>query len=324
MKKVNPRHGSMQVWPRKRAKREQPRIRSRPVVKEAVPIGFAGYKVGMTHVQAIDAYKNSITKGQEISVPVTIIECPPLRIHSLRCYVSKGYGFEIANEIFFKGTKYTSRRVTFKVSSPDKLDNLNLSDYHHFSITLSTQPNLTGLKKTPEIFELPVGGSNEDVINFVKENKEKDIKVSEILKEGDIVDFHAITKGKGYQGSVKRFGIGLKSHKSEKGQRAPGSISGGWVAQGHMMWRVAFPGQMGYHQRTQYNSQVFKMSDKPEEINPSGDFVRYGKVKSDYILVAGSVPGPKKRFVVFTKAIRPTKIIRPVPTISEISLASQQ
>ena len=42
-----------------------------------------------------------------------------------------------------------------------------------------------------------------------------------VVKEGDYIDLRAITKGKGYQGPVKRFGIGLKSHKSEKGRRAP-------------------------------------------------------------------------------------------------------
>jgi len=255
-KKVNPRHGSMGVWPRKRAKRIYPRVRSRPEVKDAIPIGFAGYKVGMTNVMGIDAYKNSLTKGQEISVPVTVIECPPMKIHSMRCYKPEGYGFGVSNEIFFKGSKHISRRVKFKVSPSDAINKINPDDYHHITITLSTQPSLTGIKKTPEIFELPIGGTNAEAIEFIKSHKDNDIKISDVFKEAELVDLHAVTKGKGFQGPVKRFGVSIRSHKSEKTKRGPGSLAGSWKGQGHMMWRVAFAGQMGFHQRTHYNSQI--------------------------------------------------------------------
>ncbi len=320
-KRVNPRHGSMQVWPRKRSKRIQPRIRSKPIIKDAVPVGFAGYKAGMTQVIGIDAYKNSLTKGQEVAVPVTVIECPLLRIHSLRCYSPKDYGFGVVKEIFFKSNKNVLRRVLFKESPSDTLTKLNLDDYHHLTITLSTQPTF---KKTPEIFELTLGGSIADALEFVKAHIATGVKVSDVYKEGELVDLHAVTKGKGYQGPVKRFGVNIRSHKSEKTKRGPGSLAGSWKGQGHMMWRVAFAGQVGFHQRTHYNGQILKISDKPEEINPKGDFPHYGKVKSEYILIQGSVPGARKRLIVFTKAIRPYKNIRNVPTIEEINLKSKQ
>jgi len=323
-KKVNPRHGSMGVWPRKRAKRMQPKVRSRPQIKDALPIGFAGYKVSMTNIIGIDAYKNSMIKGQEISVPVTVIECPALKIHSVRLYQPKGYGFGVAKEIFFKGSKYLLKKIKFKESASDALDKINLDDYHHVNITLSTQPSLTGIKKNPEVFELPLGGSIADAIKFIKAHKDTGIKVSDVFKEGELIDLHAITKGKGYQGPVKRFGVNLRSHKSEKTIRGPGSLAGSWKGQGHMMWRVAFAGQMGCHQRTQYNAQIYKISEDPSEVNPKGDFVKYGKVKSEYVLIKGSVPGARKRLIVFTKAIRPQKNKRNVPTIEEINLQSKQ
>ena len=80
----SPRRGSMQFWPRVRAKREYARIRSFPAVSEAKPLSFAGYKVGMTHIIITDNRPNSITKGEEISFPVTLIECPPLKTASIR------------------------------------------------------------------------------------------------------------------------------------------------------------------------------------------------------------------------------------------------
>jgi large subunit ribosomal protein L3 len=320
-KRVNPRHGSMQVWPRKRAKKAYPKVRSKPKIKEPVPVGFAGYKVGMTHIIGIDAYKNSVSKGQEVSVPVTVIECPPLRLHSLRCYTPKGYGFGVSKEIFFKSNKSIIRRVIFKESPANSLDSINPDDYHHLTITLSTQPTF---KKTPEIFELSIGGTNTEALEFVKAHKDIGVKVSDIFKEGEMIDLHAITKGKGTQGPVKRFGVSIRSHKSEKTKRGPGSLAGSWKGQGHMMWRVAFAGQMGYHQRTLYNGQILKISDKPEEVNPKGDFIHYGKIKSEFILIKGSVPGARKRLIIFTKAIRPPKNIRTVPTIQEINLDSKQ
>ena len=76
MPKINrPRRGSLAFSPRKRAKSPIPKYQSWPV-SEGAPIlqGFAGYKVGMTHVIMVDDHKNSPTEGIEIMVPVTVIE----------------------------------------------------------------------------------------------------------------------------------------------------------------------------------------------------------------------------------------------------------
>ncbi|HHE36634.1 MAG TPA: 50S ribosomal protein L3 [Candidatus Woesearchaeota archaeon] len=77
-----PRKGSMAYWPRKKAKRSHPRIRGWSCLSsdKAIPLGFAGYKVGMTHVLGVDNRKTTPTKGEEISIPATVIECPPLKI----------------------------------------------------------------------------------------------------------------------------------------------------------------------------------------------------------------------------------------------------
>ena len=57
---------------------------------------------------------------------------------------------------------------------------------------------------------------------FIKENLTKEISIKDIFSEG-IVDIRGVTKGKGNQGPMKRFGLTLRSHKSEKGRRGPGS-----------------------------------------------------------------------------------------------------
>jgi large subunit ribosomal protein L3 len=91
------------------------------------------------------------------------------------------------------------------------------------------------------------------------------------------------------------------------------------------MYRVAHAGQMGYHQRVQYNNQILKITDKPEEITPKGGFLHYGVGKSgnEFLIVKGSVPGHKKRMITLVRAIR-LKQSLPAPAVEQIVLASQQ
>ncbi len=321
MKPRNPRSGTMQFWPRKRAKRETPRVRAWTTIKEAKPLAFAGYKAGMTHVLATDNRKTSTSKGQDVVSPVTIIECPPVRIYAVRGYKAQGYGTTVAKELIVATSKDLERKLTMP-KSVNKLDDFKADDYTDITIQVFTQPKKMGFKKKPDVLEVHLGGSNEEKLAFIKEHIDKEIAVADIFAEGELVDLHAITTGKGFQGAVKRFGIGLKSHKSEKGRRAPGSL-GGWKAQAHVMYRVAHAGQTGYHQRVQYNNMILKIGDLPEEVNPKGGLVNYGEVKNTYVLIKGTVPGPKKRIIVFTKAIRAKKHV-PAPTVKAISTKSKQ
>lgn len=325
VKRKNPRHGSMQFWPRVRARKNYARIRSFPSSTEPKLLGFAGYKAGMTHVVAIDNQKNSLTKGEQVSFPVTVIECPPLRISSIRCYEPCGYGMKIAKELFFKPSKEFSRKapVAKQFSSPSDIDSLDPSHYCKITVQVYTQPRLTGIaKKTPEIFELDVGGTVADQISFIKEHINKDIALKDVFTQGSYVDVRTVSKGKGYQGPVKRFGVGLRPRKSEKTKRAPGSL-GAWIAQGHTMYRIAFAGQTGFHQRTQYSNYIVDIFDDPSKINPKGGFINYGEVKTSYLLIKGSVPGPKKRLITLTMPLRKTKQIAP-PTLLTIATDSKQ
>lgn len=318
----SPRKGSMQFWPRKRAKRAYARVRTYQNIEDAVPLGFAGYKVGMTHIAIIDNRPASMSKGQEIIFPATIIECPPLKVMGVRFYNKKGVA---QTEVWVKTTKELQRKITPPKKEGKKFDDVKQEEYENLTLLAHTQPKLTGIgKKKPELFELPLGGNKESKIKFAKEILGKEIYIKDVLKEGQLIDIHAITKGKGFQGPVKRFGVKIRSHKAEKTKRGPGSL-GGWSGQQHVMYRVAHAGQMGYHQRIDYNKWILKISDKAEEINPSGGFVRYGLVKNQYVLVKGSIPGPNKRLIRMNHAIRPNKKIpQEAPSIEYISVTSRQ
>lgn len=320
-----PRSGSMQFWPRKRAKREVARIRTWNSTPKAQFLGFAGYKAGMTHVLVEDVRKNSLTKGEQISVPVSIIECPPLKIYSVRLYKKVGTGIKVSSEIVVSKDKDLVKSVPLPKKGGD-IESVKPEDFDEIRVNVFTQPKLTGFgKKKPELFEVGVGGSKEEALAYVKNNISKEISVKDLFKEGQFVDTHVVTTGKGFQGPVKRFGVSIRNHKSEKTIRGPGSICGGWKAQGHMMYRVSHAGQMGYHTRTEYNKQIIAILDKPEDVNPIGGIIRYGLVKNTYVLVKGSVAGPKKRLVRFcTPARRNKKVAEEAPKLISISLESRQ
>jgi len=314
-----PRAGSMQFWPRVRARYSYARIRNWQVSSSAKLLGFAGYKVGMTHLLINDNRAHSLTKGTEIFCPVTIVECPPLKTASIRFYKNTINAQKLIAEIFADSfDKELERKI---LPSKKKGKETNCFDFARLSCY--TQPKLTCIgKKKPEIFEIAIGGQKDQQLAYAKEKLGKEISVSEVFREGQFLDTHSITKGKGFQGPVKRFGVQLRHHKSEKSRRNPGSL-GAWNAQGHIMWRTAHAGKMGYHLRTEYSKWLVKIGNKPDEINVKGGFVNYGIIKNPYIILKGSIGGAQKRLVRFTTAIR-AKSEEVTPQITYVSIESKQ
>ena len=315
----HPRSGSMQFWPRVRLKYNYPRIRNWVTGKDAKLLGFAGYKVGMTHIMINDNKQNSMTKGTEIFCPITVIECPPIKTASIRFYKNTQAGKKLVSELVAESIdKELQNKLTKQKKKGKEAEN-----YDFLRLLCYTQPKLTNIgKKTPETFEIAIGGAKEQQIDYAKEKLGKEIKIDEVFKEGNQFDVHSISTAKGFQGPMKRFGIQLRHHKSEKSRRNPGTL-GSWRAQGHIMWRVAHAGKMGYHLRTEYNKLLVKIGSKPEEINVKGGFLNYGVVKNQYILVKGSIIGTSKRLVRFTYPTRQKKHLE-APQITYTSLESKQ
>ena len=330
-----PRKGSLAYSPRKRAAKETPRIKSWPKVQELKPLAFAGYKAGMTHIVMVDNRKNSPTEGMEISTPVTVIEVPPITVMGVRAYEKTSRGLRTIGDVLADNLKEELKR---KISPPgDKYDKEtaikkiieeNKEQIREIRILAHTNPSLAPTpKKKPEIFECAIGGENiNEKIEYALELIGKDIKAAEVFSEGEYVDSIAVTKGKGFQGPVKRWGIRIqygKAARSSKGRHI-GSL-GPWTPS-RTMWTVPQAGQMGYHRRTEYNKKILRIGDASEadQINPDGGFIRYGLVKNDHILLKGSVPGPAKRLIILRKAIRAPKNGMEAPQITYISTASKQ
>lgn len=306
----NPRHGSMQFWPRRRAKKVIPKVRSWAKAQPNKLNAFLGYKVGMCTIIARDKGATSLTKGMDVAIPATILECPPLKLASIRCYSTNEEGsLVLKSEVVVSDEKVLSKskiKPSTQKNISQKIEELknNIDGFSEVHGLFYSIPKSTPLgQKKPFIFEVSFSLDPKSSFNYLSSLVSKDVKVSDVFAQGVYVDSRGVTKGKGIQGPVKRFGVTLRAHKSEKTKRGPGSL-GAWCAQGHIMYRVAHAGQMGFHQRTEYNKLVLSLGKKPEEINPKSGFHKYGLVKNEYIVIKGSIQGPRKRPVLLTLPLR--------------------
>ena len=172
--------------------------------------------------------------------------------------------------------------------------------------------------------EIRVGGGEiEERRAYAEALIGKEITIDDFAKDGQMIDVIAITKGKGFQGHVKRWGVKLLSHKNSKHRRMIGTA--GPTYPSFIRPTVPQAGQMGYHQRTEYNKRILRVATDPEEINPKGGFVNYGVVRTSYVLLHGSVPGPAKRLLRFRDCVRYNAGVRiEKPDLAYISTTSKQ
>ncbi|WP_400207360.1 50S ribosomal protein L3 [Candidatus Methanomassiliicoccus intestinalis] len=327
--KRRPKRGSKAYSPRKRAVSQTPRLDSWPEISEGPKLqGFAGYKAGMTHAFMVDDRKTSLTAKQEIQIPVTVLEVPPMKVAAVRVYENTRYGLRTVGEAWAPSVDALLKR---RLPIPKNYDaegawaKLAEKDIADVRVLTYTQPKLvTGVpKKVPELMETRVGGGTIDErLAYAKEILGKEVTIADFVKDGALVDVAAVTKGKGFQGAVKRWGVKLLSHKNSKHRRMIGTL--GPKRPGMVLPTVPQSGQMGYHQRTEFNKRIIKIGESGEEVNPKGGFLHYGSVRNNYLLIHGSVPGPTKRLIRLRDPVRPTKVSGDAPELVYISTESKQ
>ena len=221
MRTVRPRAGSLAYYPKKRAKDVVPKYHSWPEYNgQPMLQGFAGYKAGMTHVIMIDDRKKSPTEGKEIMVPVTVIEIPAMAVAAIRVYVKDTYGKHPLTEVWAENLEALSGRITKpKTNNAAKATekiNAAIEDVVEVMVLMYTKPTeITGIpKKVPDLMEIRVaGGSAQERFDYALSILGGDIDMKSLLDEGQFADISGITKGKGFQGAVKRFGITLRKRK---------------------------------------------------------------------------------------------------------------
>ncbi|EZP79109.1 50S ribosomal protein L3 [Parageobacillus genomosp. 1] len=132
----------------------------------------------------------------------------------------------------------------------------------------------------PKRFIREIRGANIDEYEVGQE-----VKV-DIFSEGDIVDVTGISKGKGFQGAIKRHGQsrGPMAHGSRY-HRRPGSM--GAIAPNRVFKSKELPGRMGGERVTIQNLKIVKVD--PER---------------NLLLIKGNVPGPRKGLVIVKSAVK--------------------
>lgn len=327
-----PRHGSLAYLPRKRAKSIAARIRYWPEVRSETPklLGFMGYKAGMTYAVIIEDRKRSPYFGREVVRPVTVLDTPPLLICAIRAYIKTSDGLKTLTEAWMENPpKDLERALTLpeRFNTQEELKKIeeNLDKISKIRVIAVTQPKLTSVpKKRPDVGEIEIGGGTiKQQFEYAKNILGKTINASDVFREGQYIDVIAVTTGKGFQGPVKRWGVNILQHKARKTKRGIGTL-GPWKPS-RVLYSIPRAGQMGFHQRTEYNKRIIKIGADGKEVTPKGGFIRYGVVKGPYILIEGSLPGPEKRIIKLRYPARPPKEMpETAPQINFISLESLQ
>lgn len=140
----------------------------------------------------------------------------------------------------------------------------------------------------------PQKGQFKDLGNFrtvkeyrISDGEKLELKVGDkvdlfAFKEGDVVEVSAVSKGKGFQGVVKRHGFhgGPRSHGQKHSEREPGSISGGTREGGRVPAGMRMAGRMGGDRVTVKNLKIAQINNE-----------------SNILLVSGAIPGRRGTLV---------------------------
>ena len=208
--------------------------------------GIIGKKVGMTSVYSADGR----------NVACTVIEAGPCVITQVKNEGTDGYtAVQLA---------YGERK---EKNTPNALKG------HFAKANTTPKKAVVEFRNFREEFEGQVVLGNE-------------IVVGDVFKEGDFVDAVGTSKGKGFQGVVKRHGfggVGQATHGQHNRLRAPGSVGGAsYPARVFKGTRMA--GRMGGDRVTVINLRVMKVV--PEK---------------NLIVISGSIPGAKNSTVILEK-----------------------
>ncbi len=208
--------------------------------------GIIGKKIGMTSVYSADGR----------SVACTVIEAGPCVVTQVKSVETDGYN---AVQLGFGERK--------EKNTPKSLKG-------HFS-----RANTTPKRKVVEFRDF-------EAEENVKADLGNTIKIEDIFKEGDFLDVIGKSKGKGFQGVVKRHGfagVGGATHGQHNRLRAPGAI-GACSFPARVFKGTRMAGRMGGNRVKAMNLEVVKIL--PEK---------------NLVVVSGSVPGAKNSIVILEK-----------------------
>jgi large subunit ribosomal protein L3 len=333
-----PRRGSLAFYPRARHQILVPRVRNWTTrgVDRPTLAAFPAFKAGMAHVITLDDREKTPNTGKPLFSSATILSAPAVTVYGFRAYGKNGPNLYAMGDVFADNLEESVReRISYgkggKKSGATQATQKSVSEFQEkikeidsFTALVGVIPNETGLPiKNPQVQEIGVsGGDQKAQFEFLKSILGKAVKAADMFKPGLYVDAIAITKGKGFEGVITRFGVKRKQHKSRKTVREVGVISPWHPAT--VMYTVPRAGQMGFHQRIMKNNRILAIGNAQQSpVTPSGGFPHFGEIRGEFILLRGSVPGPNKRLVDLRLPLYPRKQKIQAPKIVELNVGGR-
>jgi len=301
---------------------------------------FLGYKAGMTHIVREVEKPGSKLHKKETCEAVTLIETPPMVIVGVVAYIKTPRGLRTLNTVwaqhlseevrrrFYKNwyrakkkafTKYAKKYDSEEGKKDIQTELEKMKKYATVIRVLAhTQiKKMKGLKqKKAHLMEIQVnGGTVAQKVDYAYNFFEKQVPIDALFQKDEMVDIIGVTKGKGYEGVVTRWGVTRLPRKTHRGLRKVACI-GAWHP-ARVSFTVARAGQNGYHHRTEMNKKIYKIGKADQEshkamtefdrtekdITPMGGFPHYGVLKDDYIMIRGCCVGTKKRVVTLRQSL---------------------
>jgi len=162
------------------------------------------------------------------------------------------------------------------------------------------------------------GGTTAEKVDFCINLFEKEVPLSSVFSQDEMCDIIGTTKGHGTDGVVTRWGVTRLPRKTHRGLRKVACI-GSWHP-ARVQFQVPRSGQNGYGHRTEINKKIYRvgksLKDCPsnamteadlteKSITPMGGFGHFGTVNEDWIMLRGTVMGPRKRVITLRKSLLP-------------------
>lgn len=107
------------------------------------------------------------------------------------------------------------------------------------------------------------GGTIAQKVDYAYGFFEKQVPIDAIFQKDEMIDIIGVTKGKGYEGVVTRWGVTRLPRKTHRGLRKVACI-GAWHP-ARVSFTVARAGQNGYHHRTEMNKKIYKLGKSTQE-----------------------------------------------------------
>ncbi len=297
--------------------------------------GYPAFKAGMIHAVTVDDRERTPNFGKPMFNSATVLSLPEITVCGIRAYkMTDGSEFPVADAFAGDLEDYLRKRLSQSARDKKSIPNRSkagldrilqlMNNISRFSALVSVLPKEAGLSTdAPQVQEIGVTGP--DLVSqfeYLKTVLGKKVRTIEFLKPGAYVDVIGVSKGKGFEGPVTRFGVKRKQHKSRKSVRAVGVI-GPWHP-ATVMYTVPRAGQMGFHQRMSRNNRILYMGDaRQNPIVIAGGFTHFGEVRGDYAILRGSIPGPAKRLVNIRLPLSRRRQKIQLPRITELNLAGR-